>query len=102
LSETSCITTNPATAAVMAATAAAVEASKNPHRIWSPMVTSTSSGTLSLTHPHLTGASSQNSTFLLHTTSSGVMAAASLDRRVPLPIFIAADGNSMANSGAKN
>nr|CDS26344.2 Serum albumin [Hymenolepis microstoma] len=103
LSETSCIATNPATAAVMAATAAAFEASKNSHRVWSPMVTSTSSATLPLTHPHLTGVSSQNPTLLLHTPSSGVVtAAASLDRRTLLPIFIAANENSEANNGRMN
>ncbi|VDO14544.1 unnamed protein product [Rodentolepis nana] len=94
--------TNPATAAVMAATAAAFEASKNPHRVWSPMVTSASNPALPLTHPHLTAVSSRTPTLLLHTPSSGVVTAASLDRRTQLPIFIASNENSAANNAKMN
>ncbi|CDS36509.2 Serum albumin [Echinococcus multilocularis] len=90
LSAASSSNTSPATAAVMAAAAAAAAVSTK--HTWSPIATTT----------HLTAVSSSPSTVtpsLLLRTPAGVVEAASLDRRLPLPIFLTANGKAALQGG---
>ncbi|VDM16996.1 unnamed protein product [Hydatigera taeniaeformis] len=88
LSAASSSNTSPATAAVMAAAAAAAAAStKHP---WSPIATTTT---------HFTSDPPSTATTVLLRTPTGVVEAASLDRRLPLPIFLTANGKVALESG---